>query len=60
MSASTHNIVDFVSRNVEEEIVVEGSASPQVVPKSGTKKPKLESLTLSQWTTANLAILNMS
>ena len=57
-SASTHyDIVDFVSGNVEEEIVVGGSGSHQVVLKSGPKKPKLESITLAQWTIANLAIL---
>ena len=57
-SASTHyDIVDFVSGNVEGEIVVGGSGSHQVVLKSGPKKPKLESITLAQWTIANLAIL---
>ena len=57
-SASLHyDIVDFVSGNVEEEIVVGGSGSHQVVLKSGPKKPKLENVSLAQWTIANLAIL---
>ena len=57
-SASSHyDIVDFVSGNVEEEIVVGGSGSHQVILKSGPKKPKLENVSLAQWTIANLAIL---
>ena len=57
-SASVHyDIVDFVSGNVEEEIIVGGSGSHQVVVKSGPKKPKLENVSLAQWTVANLAIL---
>ena len=54
-SASSHyDIVDFVSGNVEEEIVVGGSGSNQAVLKSG---PKLENVSLAQQTMANLAIL---
>lgn len=57
-SAFTHyDIVDFVSGNVEEEIIVGGSGSHQVIVKSGPKKPKLENVSLAQWTVANLAIL---
>ena len=57
-SASSHyDIVDFVSGNVEEKIIVGGSGSHQVVVKSGSKKPKLENVSLAQWTVANLAIL---
>ena len=42
---------------MEEEIVVSGSGSHQVVLKSGPKKPKLENVSLAQWTIANLAIM---
>ena len=57
-SASLHyDKVDFVSGNVEEEIVVGGSGSHQVILKSGPKKPKPENVSLAQWTIANLAIL---
>ena len=57
-SASTHyDRVDFVSGNVEEEIVVGGSGSHQVILKSGPKKHKIENVSLAQWTIANLAIL---
>ena len=34
-----------------------GNGSQQVILKSGPKKPKLESVTLAQWSVANLAIL---
>lgn len=37
--------------------MVGGQGDQQLVVKSGPKKPKLESLTLSQWSIANLAIL---
>ena len=57
-SASSHyHLVDFVSGNVEEEIVVGGSGSHQVILKSGPKKPKLENVSLAQWTIPNLSIL---
>ena len=57
-SAPTYyDITDFVSGNVEEEIVVGGSGSHQVVLKSGPRKPKLDNVSLSQWIVANLAIL---
>ena len=55
-SASTHyDIMDFVSGDVEEEIIVGGTGAHQVVLKSGPKKPR--KVTLAQWTIANLAIL---
>ena len=56
-SLSYHDITDFVAGNVEEEIIVGGNGSQQVILKSGPKKPKLESVTLAQWSVANLAIL---
>ena len=34
-----------------------GSGSNQVVLKSGPKRPKLENVTLAQWSVTNLAIL---
>lgn len=54
---SSYDITDFVSSNVEEEIVVGSNGTQQVILKSGPKKPKLESITLAQWSVANLAIL---
>ena len=42
---------------VEEEVVIGGQGEQQIVVKAGPKKPKLENLTLSQWSVANLAIL---
>ena len=52
-----HDIVDFVGKDTMEETVVAGMhEGGQVIIKSGVK-PKLESLTLSQWSIANLAIL---
>lgn len=57
-SAPSHyDIVDFVGGGVEEEIVVGDTGSHQVVFKSGPKKPKLENVSLAQWSVANLAIL---
>ena len=51
------DICDFVPHSIEEDLVVGGQGDQQLVIKSGSKKPKLESLTLSQWSIANLAIL---
>ena len=52
-----HDIVDFVCKDTTEETVVAGMhEGGQVIIKSGVK-PKLEALTLSQWSIANLAIL---
>ena len=42
---------------MEEEVVVGGQGEQQLVIKAGPKKPRLESLTLSQWSVANLGIL---
>ena len=57
-SASTFfDICDFVPKAVDEDLVVGGQGDQQLVIKSGPKKPRLESLTLSQWSVANLAIL---
>ena len=49
------DIVEFVGRDTIEEEVVAGTGK-QIVVKSGLK-PKLESVTLSQWSIANLAIM---
>lgn len=54
---SHYDIVDFVGGGVEEEIVVGGAGSHQVILKSGPRKPRLENVSLAQWTVANLAIL---
>ena len=57
-SAPTYyDITDFVSNQVEKEVVVGGNGAQQVVLKSGPRKPKLENVTLAQWSVANLAIL---
>lgn len=56
-SANYLDICDFVQSSVEEEIVLGGQGDQQIVVKSGPKKPKLENVTLSQWSVANLAIL---
>ena len=56
-ASSYYEITDFVSNNVEEEIIVGSNGSQQIVVKSGPKKPKLEQISLSQWSVANLAIL---
>ena len=56
-ASAYHDIVDFVGKDTIEETVVAGMhEGGQVIIKSGVK-PKLESLTLSQWSIANLAIL---
>ena len=56
-SSAFYDICDFVPTAVEEEMVIGGQGEQQIVVKSGPKKPKLESLTLSQWSIANLGIL---
>lgn len=56
-NSSHYDIVDFVPHAVEEELVIGGQGEQQVVVKSGPKKPKLENLSLSQWSIANMAIL---
>ena len=57
VSVNYLDICDFVQTNVEEEVVLGGHGDQQVIVKSGPKKPRLENLTLSQWSVANLAIL---
>jgi hypothetical protein len=59
-SSSHLDIVDFVNvagGAVILEEVVSGSVNGQLIYKSGPAKPKLESVTLNQWSMANLAIL---
>ena len=52
------NIVDFVDINyTTTETVVSSNEELEFVCRSGTKKPKLETLTISQWSSANIAIL---
>lgn len=51
------DICDFVTSNVEEELIIGGHGDQQILVKSGPRKPKLENLTLSQWSVANLSIL---
>ena len=51
------DIVDFVGKDTMEETVVAGMhEGGQIILKAGVK-PKRESLMLSQWSIANLAIL---
>ena len=52
-----YDITEFVTGNMEEEIIVGGNGSQQVILRSGPKKPKLESVSLAQWSVANLASL---
>ena len=51
------DICDFVQSSVEEEVVLGGQGDQQVIVKSGPRKPRLEGLTLCQWSVANLSIL---
>lgn len=53
------DICDFVQNTLthEDDVILGGQGDQQIVVKSGPKKPRLESLTLSQWSVANLAIL---
>ena len=51
------NICDFVQSSVEEEVILWGQGDQQIIVKSGPKKPRLENLTLCQWSVANLSIL---
>ena len=56
-TSSYHDIIDFACKDmVEEEVVAGTHEGRQIIIKSGAK-PKLDSLTLSQWSIANLAIL---
>lgn len=57
-SAPTYlDICDFVTSTVEEELIIGSHGDQQILVKSGPRKPKLENLTLSQWSVANLSIL---
>ena len=52
------DICDFVqSTMVEEDVILGGQGDQQIVVKSGPNKPRLDNLTLSQWSVANLSIL---
>ena len=51
------DICDFVQSSIEEEVVLGSQGDQQIIVKSGPKKPRIENLTLSQWSVANLAIL---
>ena len=55
-NSPNYDICDFVLHTVEEELVIGGQGEQQVVVKSGPKKPKLENLSLSQRSLANLSI----
>ena len=48
----------FPGNNLQTERVVSESGDFQFVYKSGPQKPKIENISLSQWSTANLAILH--
>lgn len=53
------DITDFVNQSsATEERVVSRDGEGQLIYKSGPAKPKLESLSICQWSTANLAIMN--
>ena len=53
---STSNYLDICDF-VEVEVVLGAQGDQQIVMKSGPKKPRLENITLCQWSVANLAIL---
>jgi hypothetical protein len=53
-----YNIVDFVDvGSSPAERIVSAGDDIEIVCRSGAKKPKLETLTLAQWSMANIAIL---
>ena len=56
-ASSYYDICDFVPNNIEEEMVIGGPGDQQVIVKSGPKKTKLDNLSLTQWSIANVAIL---
>ena len=56
-TSSYLDICDFAQSCVEEEVVLGSHGDQQFIVKSGPKKPRLENMTLSQWSVANLAIL---
>ena len=52
-----YDVIDFIAKDaVEEEVVAGTQEGRQIIVKSGVK-PKLEGITLSQWSIANLAIM---
>ena len=52
-----YDVVDFITKDaVEEEVVAGTQEGRHIIVKSGVK-PKLETITLSQWSIANLAIM---
>ena len=52
-----YDVVDFITKDaIEEEVVAGTQEGRQIIVKSGVK-PKLETITLSQWSIANLAIM---
>jgi hypothetical protein len=55
-----HDIVDFVSASgtsFNDETLLSYSSTRQLIFKSGPSKPKLELISLCQWSMASLAIL---
>lgn len=59
-SDTYYDIVDFVKRSArsKQDVVVSDAADGgQLIFKSGPTKPKLETLSVAQWSVANLAIL---
>jgi len=53
-----YSIVDFVDAHLDiSEKVVSSGDGFDLVYRSGSRKPKLENLTISQWSGANIAIL---
>lgn len=60
-TATYHDISDFANlatSAVREEVVGNGTSGAQLVWRTGARKPKLSSLTIPQWSVANLAILS--
>ena len=56
-----YDITDFASLTsmvVREEVVSSGPSGAELVWRTGPRKPKLSSLTIPQWSVANLAILS--
>ncbi|XP_062570068.1 uncharacterized protein LOC134232131 [Saccostrea cucullata] len=61
-SVSNSNYLDItefanMSANLQTERILSNNDDGQLIFKSGPSKPKLESLSISQWSVANLAIL---
>lgn len=54
------DIVDFLGNEADmpEEVVMDTKNGPQLVLRTNSRKPKLENITLSQWSIANVAILH--